>query len=290
MRKSILYFFLWALSKLPFWLLYLLSDFLYLLVYHVFGYRKKVVYKNLHNSFPEKSEAEIKAIANAFYRYFPDIIVEIIKMFSITEKEVLKRIELINPEEVYRHFNAGKAVVGVTAHYGNWELGIHRLSLMTQEPKLIIYKPLNNKDFDYIYNAVRTRFGATMVPMKQILRHIVKLRNHPHISMFVADQTPLYQETDYFMEFLNQDTLVYTGTERIAKMTNFPVVFCEIGRKPQRGHYFCKFTTLVENPQQYAEHEITEIHNKFTEEIIRKNPTYWLWTHNRWKRQRKNKI
>ncbi|NGM71947.1 lysophospholipid acyltransferase family protein [Sphingobacterium sp. SGL-16] len=288
MSKSILKFIFWSLSKLPFSALYLLSDALYLLIYYVFGYRKKVVLKNLRNSFPEKTELEIQQIAKKFYRYFPDLIVEAIKMADISEREVIKRIELHNPEEVYQHFDKGKAVIGVTAHYGNWELGIFRLSLMTENPRLVIYKPLNNKAFDEVYNGIRTRFGATMVPMKQILRHIVRLRNTPHISMFVADQTPVYQDSDYFMPFLNQEALVYTGTERIAKMTNSPVVYCHIGRKEKRGHYYCKFTTLVENPAEYAEHEITHIHNRFTEKMIRENPPYWLWTHNRWKRQRRN--
>lgn len=287
MTKNIIYSILWFLSKFPFWLLYLISDIIYVLIYYVLGYRKKIVYKNLYNSFPEKSPDEIKAIAKKFYRYLPDILVETIKMISISEKEVIKRIELINPDEVYRHFRAGKAVIGVTAHYGNWELGIHRLSLMTDYPRLIIYKPLNNKNFNSIFNNIRTRFGATMVPMKQILRHIVRLKNQPHISMFVADQTPLYQDSDFFMPFLNQEALVYTGTERISKLTENPVVFCEIGRKEKRGHYFCKFTTLIENPSLYPEHEITIIHNQFTEEIIKKEPAYWLWSHNRWKRQRR---
>lgn len=276
------------MSKFPFWALYLLSDFLYILIYYVLGYRKKVVFKNLKNSFPDKSESEIYAIAKAFYKYLPDILVETIKMVSIRKEEIIKRIELLNPEEVYRHFEEQKGVIGVTAHYGNWELGIYRLSLMTEQPRLVIYKPLNNKDFDGIFNRIRTRFGATMVPMKQILRHIVRLKNTAHISMFVADQTPVYQDSDYFMSFLNQEALVYTGTERIARLTNNPVVFCEIGRKKKRGYYFCKFTTLVEKPSEYAEHEITQIHNKFTEEIIKKNPPYWLWSHNRWKRKRKS--
>lgn len=289
MKKNILHFILQTMSRMPFWMLYAISDVLYILIYHVLGYRKKVVFKNLRNSFPEKTEAEIKEIAKKFYRYFPDIIVEVIKMFSIKPKEVEKRIELLNPEEVYRHFDAGKGVIGVTAHYGNWELGIHRLSLMTDFDRLVIYKPLNNNDINQIYNGVRTRFGATMVPMKQILRHIVRLKNTPHISMFVADQTPVYQDSDYYMTFLNQETLVYTGTERIAKMTGNPVVFCHIGRKQKRGYYFCKFTTLVEQPSEYGDHEITHIHNEFTEQIIREQPQYWLWSHNRWKRQRKNK-
>ncbi len=287
MRKSMLSASIWILSQLPFWALYTISDFLFLLIYYILGYRKTIVYTNLRRSFPEKTTKEIHQIAKKFYRYLPDIVVEAIKMRTISREQVIERIELLNEEEVNRHFEAGKSVIGVTAHYGNWELGIHRLSLMTEHPKLVIYKPLNNKDFDDIYNHIRTRFGATMVPMKQILRHIVKLKSQIHISMFVADQTPLYQDSDYFMDFLHQEALVYTGTERIAKLTGNPVVFCQIGRKKKRGYYFCKFTTLVEKPELCAEHEITQLHNKFTEQIIQEEPAFWLWSHNRWKRKKR---
>ncbi|GGH24443.1 acetyltransferase [Sphingobacterium alkalisoli] len=286
MNKKIISGLLFSFSLLPFWALYLLSDILYFVLYYVCKYRKSIVITNLKNSFPEKSEDEIKQIAKKFFHYFPDIIVEALKMRTITEKQIVARIELLNPEEVYKHFETGKSVIGVTAHYGNWELGIYRMSLMTAYPRLIIYKPLNNKDFDQVYNSLRTRFGATMVPMKQILRHLVRLKNQLNMSMFVADQTPLHQDSDYFMEFLNQDTLVYTGAERIAQLTESPVVYCHIGRKEKRGHYYCKFTTLVENPSTYQKHEITQIHNKFTEKMIREEPVYWLWTHRRWKRTR----
>ena len=289
MSKSILKYTFWTISKLPFGILYLISDALYILIFHVIGYRKKVVFKNLRNSFPEKSEVEIQQIAKKFYKKFPDLIVEAIKMASISEEEVKKRVELINPEEVDRHLNNGKGIICVTSHYSNWEWGIHRLSFMTDSPRLVIYKPLNNKDFDDVYNGIRTRFGATMVPMKQILRHIARLRNMPYFSVFVADQTPVYQDSDYYLAFLNQESLVYTGPERIAKITNNPIVFCEIIPKEKRGYYYSKFTTLVEDPSQHEPYEITHIHNKYTEELIRQKPEYWLWTHNRWKRQRKNK-
>ncbi len=287
MRKSsVLSFFIYLISLLPFWVLYACSDVLYVLLYHVVGYRKKVVRENLHNAFPEKTEKERKRIERKFYRFLPDLIVEAVKMRSISAKEVEKRIVIYGREELDRHFRAGKGVVGVTAHYANWELGIHRLSLLTENPVLIIYKPLHNKTVDALYNAIRGRFGALMVPMKQTLRKIVAFRQQPHISMFVADQTPTYRDSDYFIPFLNQETLVYTGAEKIARMTNFPVVFCHIDRV-RRGHYCCTFTTLVENPADVPGHGITDIHNKFTEDIIRQRPEWWLWSHRRWKRKPK---
>ncbi|WP_090604242.1 lysophospholipid acyltransferase family protein [Parapedobacter koreensis] len=287
MRKSsIVSFFVYLISLLPFWALYVLSDLLYLLLYHLIGYRKAVVYENLRNAFPEKTNEEHKQIARKFYRFLPDLIVEAIKMRSIAADEVEKRIVIHQLEEVERHFKAGKGVIGVTAHYANWELGIHRLSLLTKNPVLIIYKPLHNQTVNFIYNAIRSRFGATMVPMKQTLRQIIAHRQQPHISIFVADQTPMYRDSDYFIPFLNQDTLVYTGAEKIAKMTNFPVVFCHIDRI-KRGYYSCTFTTLVENPAEVPGHGITDIHNKFTEDIIRRKPEWWLWSHRRWKRKPK---
>ncbi|MCY4780483.1 lysophospholipid acyltransferase family protein [Sphingobacterium sp. UT-1RO-CII-1] len=287
MKQKLLSITLYIISLLPFWILYRFSDLAYLLLYYVIGYRKNVVYENLRNSFPEKSASEIKSIAKKFYRYFPDILIEAIKMKSMSAAQVKKRMELIDEDEIYRHLEKNKGVIGVTAHYGNWELGIHRLSLMTDAPVLIIYKPLNNKVVNNVFNELRSRFGALMIPMKQILRHVIRLKGKPHISMFVADQTPIYQDSDYFLNFLNQDTLVYTGTERIARLTKDPIVYCHIGRKQKRGHYFCKFTTLVEDPDVYEEHEITKLHNKFTEDIIRETPEYWLWSHKRWKRKRR---
>lgn len=279
---SILSFFIYLLSLLPFRVLYALSDLGYVLLYHIIGYRKAVVFKNLRNAFPEKSEDERRQIARRFYRFLPDLLVEAIKMRSISADQVEKRMMMYQTEELERHFRAGKGVIAVTAHYGNWELGIHRISLFTEHPALIIYKPLNNKSFDTVYNGIRSRFGAVMVPMKLTLRKIIAYRHQPHISVFVADQTPGRSDSHYFINFLNQKTPVYTGVEKIARATGFPVVFCHIDRV-KRGHYCCKFTTLVEEPATVPVHGITDIHNKFTEDIIRSKPELWLWSHRRWK-------
>lgn len=279
---SILSFFIYLLSLLPFRVLYALSDLGYVLLYHIIGYRKAVVFKNLRNAFPEKSEDERRQIARRFYRFLPDLLVEAIKMRSISADQVEKRMMMYQTEELERHFRAGKGVIAVTAHYGNWELGIHRISLFTEHPALIIYKPLNNKSFDTVYNGIRSRFGAIMVPMKLTLRKIIAYRHQPHISVFVADQTPGRSDSHYFINFLNQKTPVYTGVEKIARATGFPVVFCHIDRV-KRGHYCCKFTTLVEEPATVPVHGITDIHNKFTEDIIRRKPELWLWSHRRWK-------
>lgn len=285
MRKSsLLSFFVYLLSLLPFRVLYLLSDILFIFLYHVVGYRRTVVFENLKNAFPEKSDNERKIIAKKFFRFLPDLIVEAIKMQTMSAREMEKRFVLSKTEELDRHFKVGKSVVVVAAHYANWEWGIHRISKFIENPVLIIYKPLKNKSFDTVYNSIRSRFGAIMVPMKQTLRKIVQYRDRPIMSVFVADQTPRYGDSNYFTPFLNQETLVYTGPERIAKATDSVVVFCHIDRI-KRGYYQCTFTTLVENPKEIMAHGITDMHTKFTEEIIRQKPELWLWSHRRWKRK-----
>ncbi|GAA4788710.1 lysophospholipid acyltransferase family protein [Olivibacter ginsenosidimutans] len=280
--NRILSFLILLASLLPFWVLYAISDLMFLVLYYLIGYRKKVVYSNLDIAFPEKTIAEKKKIAKKFYVFLTDMLVETIKMRSISAKEVKKRIVLTNEDEVQRHFNQGSPVIGTTAHYGNWELGIHRLSLMTENPVLIIYKPLNNKGFEKIYNTIRSRFHAKMIPMRQTIRQILTHKNEPHISMFLSDQTPVRSEADCFIPFMGQPTLVFLGMEKIARSTGFPVVYCHIDRI-KRGYYSCTFSTLFEKPQLTEKLEITLTYHKILEQHINAKPELWLWSHRRWK-------
>ncbi len=284
MRKSVLpSLFIYLASLLPFWVLYRLSDALFVLLYYVFRYRRRVVYDNLLRVFPEKTDKERRRIAYKYYRFLPDIMVESIKMRTLSPAETRKRMHMLNPEEVTRHLKQGKSVIGVTAHYGNWELGIHGLCLMMDDPVLIIYKPLTDKNFQEVYNRIRGRFGAILVPMKQTLRKIAGMRHQPHISMFVADQTPGRKDAYTALDFLGTYTPVYNGVERIAKMTGFPVVYCEVDRV-KRGHYTCRFSTIVEDPAAVpATDEITTRYTRHMEKIIRNRPELWLWSHKRWK-------
>lgn len=275
---------IYLLSLLPFPVMYFISDILYVLLYRVIGYRVRVVRENLRNSFPEKSEEERKQIEKKFYRYLPDLIVEAIKMRSMSEQELRKRFIIRNPGLVHDYFEQGKPVVGVTAHYGNWELGIFGLKSVVKEPVLIIYKPLKNLKFDAVFNAIRSRFGAIMVPMKKTLRYIVRYKDVPHMSIFVSDQTPRYEESDYFTEFLNQPTLVFTGASRIAQRLDAPVIYCRINRI-RRGYYETTFTVLTDKPNDYTVHELTDLYNRYTENIIKNKPELWLWSHRRWKRK-----
>lgn len=276
-----------AIAILPFWLLYRLSDLLFILLYYGFGYRKKVVQTNLEKAFPEKSIQERKKISKAFYRYLADLMVEIVKLKRLTRQQVISRVHLENPEEVLQYLDKGKSIHILTAHYGNWEWGIPRLALLSEHPALIVYKPLSNPVFERIFNEIRTRYGGIMVPMKKTLRSIIQHKDQTHSSVFLSDQTPGRIETNYFIPFLNQETLVYKGIEKIARNTGFPVVFCHIDRA-KRGFYKVRFTTLASDPKSTPENQITLDHSRFLEEIIKQKPELWLWSHKRWKHQPKH--
>ena len=275
-------FFLNLISRLPFWLLYIFADLLFLVIFHVLRYRRKVTQSNLANAFPEKSLVERKSIERRYYRFLADMIVESLKMNSMTAEEVRLRCRMKNPEEVQRHYNEGRSVLLASGHYANWEWGNLALALGFQEKLLVIFKPLTDKSFGEYLNKMRSRFGAIMVPMKLTLRKIVELKNDKYMFGFASDQTPTRHESQYFTNFLNQPTAVFLGLEKIAKTTNHPVVFLHIDRVG-RGFYEYTFTTLVEDPSSTSEYEITKLHTNTLEQIIRRKPELWLWSHRRWK-------
>lgn len=276
------FFFLYLLSLLPFWLLYILAFPVYVLLYYVIGYRRKVVSENLANSFPEKTLDERKKIEKQYYHYLADLMVEGIKLISISAPEVEKRMKIINPGLLDEYFKQGRSIAGAVGHYGNWELGALSLSLQTDRPRNVIYKPLHDDVSDAFFKRLRSRFGATLIPMKSTLRKLTETRNNPGITVFVSDQTPIREEAHYFTPFLNQPTAVFLGIEKIAKLFNSVVLFCDI-RRVKRGYYQCTFVPLVENPKEAGGHTITEMHVQYLEKVIREEPAYWLWSHKRWK-------
>ena len=267
---------------LPFWILYLFSDILYLLLFHVVKYRRKVVKLNLKNSFPEKSVADRLDIEKRFYQHLSDLILESIKTLSISPKSMKKRFVFSNLNELTKYFEQGKSVIAVSGHYGNWEWGPLATAYELKEKVLVVYKPLSDKRFDNLINKMRSRFGAILVPMKHTLRKIIEYNTQPHVLVLVGDQTPPREESQYFINFLNQPTAIFLGVEKIAVRTNKPVIYFSIN-KVKRGYYKCLIKPLVEVPNQTKEFEITNIHTQVLEHIIQKNPEYWLWSHKRWK-------
>ncbi|MCJ8211143.1 lysophospholipid acyltransferase family protein [Mucilaginibacter sp. RS28] len=275
-------FFLYLLSLLPFWLLYLIADFIYLVLYYLIGYRRKVVQENLANSFPDKSAAERSRIEKEYYHYLSELIVETVKLFTISAREIERRMEIKNPELLKDYFKQGRSIIGAVGHYGNWELGALSLGLVTDKRRIIIYKPLHDDVSERLFLKMRSRFGATLVAMRHTLRKMTEFRRELSFSVFVSDQTPVRHEAHYFTPFLNQPTAVFLGIEKIAKLFDSVVIFCDI-RRVKRGKYQCTFVPLVEKPKETAEYEITELHVKYLENVIRQEPAYWLWSHKRWK-------
>jgi KDO2-lipid IV(A) lauroyltransferase len=275
-------FFLNSLSLLPLNLLYLLADFAYFLLFHVIKYRRKVVLENLHNSFPEKSVAEIQAIERKYYKHLSCLMVEVLKMASISKEQLNRRFKFKNLHLMNAYHEKGISTLICSAHYGNWEWGTLALGLHTRAAVYPIYKPVSNVAFGNWFTGIRSRFGNHLIPMRQTLRAITASKDWPTIFCFASDQTPLREESTYWVNFLNQPTAILLGLEKIAIRTNRPVFYMRV-RVLKRGYYEVECVPLCLNPAEYQQHEITNLHVKLLEEIIREEPAYWLWSHRRWK-------
>jgi len=278
-------FFLGILSLLPLPVLYLIADGVYILLYYVLGYRRKVVRMNLLNALPDKSLAAIVQIERRFYRYLSSLIFEILKMNNISRAEIEKRFVFNNKEQMEAYFKKGESVLICSAHYGNWEWGTLGIGLNFSAVHYPIYKPLSNRIYDHWFQKMRSRFGNHLVPMRQTLRVLQTSKNSPSIFSFGNDQAPSKDESHYWTKFLHQESSVQLGIEKIAKKTNRPVFYLRT-RVLKRGYYEVDCVPLCLNPAEAAPFEITELHTRFLENVIREQPEYWLWSHKRWKYKR----
>lgn len=272
------------LAILPFPLLYLFSDFVCFILRDIIGYRKEVVLTNLKNSFPEKSEREIKVIYKQFYSYLCDLILETIKTLTMSEQEAKQRAVFRYPEWFQKLYEQQKSVIIVMGHYGNWEWGGPGFSLSAPYQLLVIYRPLSNPYFEKMMTRMRTKFGTKISPVNQTLRDMVALRKDVTATAFIADQASS-QETAYWTTFLHQDTAVFTGPEKIAKKFNYPVVYMNI-KRVKRGYYEVIPELMFENPGNTADNEILESFMQRLEKEIKLDPAIWLWSHKRWKHKR----
>jgi KDO2-lipid IV(A) lauroyltransferase len=277
--------FIYAISYLPFPLLYSFSDLCYVLVYHVLGYRRRVVLTNLRNSFPEKSEAEVRTIAARFYRWFCDLTLETLKTLTITPGAVRRRVTFEGIGILREYAKQDRSIILVLGHFGNWELAGARYSQEKDIPPLyVIYHPLANPHFDRLITHARTRHGTRLYKMREASKDMLRDKDLLTATAFIADQTPA-PERAYWMTFLNQDTPVFLGTETLSRKLDQPVVYISITR-PKRGHYHMRAETLVPEPTKTRPGEITELHTRRLERDIRQHPELWLWTHRRWKHKR----
>ena len=285
MNNVILLFFR-ALSRLPLRVLYCISDFEYLVLYYVLRYRRGIVRSNLTTSFPEKSLKEIKQIEQKFYRWFCDYFFESLKLLTISREELERRFTITNSDEIEACFREGQNTAAILGHYCNWEwLSCVGIGLPETRRVGLVYKPLRNKAFDRLFYELRSCVGGVPVPKNDILRQLLTFKREGIMSLFgyISDQGPKWENIHLWLPFLGHETGVFTGAERIMRKMNDAVYYIEMSR-PRRGYYTCTYRLITKTPNEMEEFGITRRFFEMLEQTIRKQPEYYLWSHNRWKR------
>lgn len=285
---QIVYVLFYTLSLLPFRMLYGMADIGYVLLYYIIRYRRGVVRKNLVTAFPEKSIDDIKTIERKFYHWFCDYFLEAIKLLSISEEELRRRFTIINSEEVEQCFQEGQDVAAILGHYCNWEwLSCVGMNLPPERETGLIYHPLRNKTFDYLFRKLRSHErNSHVIPKKDILRYVVtkKREGVRNICGYISDQGPKWTNIHLWLPFLNHEyTPVFTGGERIMRKMNNAVFYVEMSR-PKRGYYTATYKLITREPNTLPADDITRRFFCLLEETIRQEPAFYLWSHNRWKR------
>ncbi len=279
------YGFIIPISHLPFRVLYVISDGLYFMIYRVIGYRKKVVLQNIARSFPDKTAAEHLQIVRNFYRHFCDLVVESLKVFTISQAEVNERMKVMNPDFMDRFYDQGKNVIVAGGHYNNWELFAVAIDAPLKHKAVAIYKPLTSMFFDKKMRESRSKYGLEMISTKKVEEEFKRENAELRTIIFGIDQSPKSAKRSYWSTFLNQDTAMLFGAEKYAKEYNLPVVYARIN-KISRGHYTTEFVEAIEDPTNTSYGEITKRMNDLLEKDILRQPEYWLWSHKRWKHKR----
>lgn len=287
---NIIYGIFYLVSKLPYRALYVISDIANLVLYHIVHYRRDIVRRNITSAFPEKSLEECISIERGFYKWFCDYFVETVKLMSVSRQELLSRIEFRGIDKIEECFDRGQTCAGILGHYGNWELLSATGLVIKKHPEAVIgliYHPLRSQLFDRLFINMRQSMGGVCVPKKDILRYLVSFRSQNLMNLFgyIADQAPRYRNIHLWLPFLNHDTPVFTGAERIMRKMNNAVFYIDVER-PERGKYIYTFKLMTDKPGEMPEFEITKKFFVMLEQTIRREPRFYLWSHNRWKRTR----
>ncbi|MGR3809289.1 lysophospholipid acyltransferase family protein [Jiulongibacter sp. NS-SX5] len=287
--KAIAYYlslpFIFGFSLLPFSIHYFLSDVLvFPVLFHLVGYRRKVVQKNLHNAFPEKTESELDSIEKEFYHYLSDLFVETVKFFTIRCRVLKERFKYINPEVTDDWFLDQRSFVLTLGHYGNYEWLAKTLDISFNHRGTGPYREMSNQYFDKLFLRARSRYGTMLYPTYKTMETLRKEHEEVYLVALANDQSAPADKA-YWTTFLNQDTSFFVGTEKIARAFNMPVLFAKIERV-KRGYYEVRFEVISENPVEEPEGAIMEKHAQLLEEQIKAKPAYWLWTHKRWKHEK----
>lgn len=281
--KYLKFFPFYILSLIPLPILFLISDFVYLVIYYGIKYRRDVVRTNLKNSFPDKSAIEIVQIEKKFYRHFCDITFESIKGLTISKKAIAKRVHIKNKELIDELYGQQKNIIMYTSHYGNWEWLIF-LQLFLPYQVQIFYQKLSNNYFNDLLLLIRSRYGSLMVQSSQGYKTMVKSQQEGTLTLtcIVGDQSPKKTSSQHWVKFLNQETAFFIGTDRIAEKLNQTVIFASF-HKPRRGQYEIEFIPLADNPDQSKGFGIIDEYAEVLENTITQRPELWLWSHKRWK-------
>jgi Kdo2-lipid IVA lauroyltransferase/acyltransferase len=276
----------WIITLLPLRVLYIFSDMLFLILYYFPSYRRKIVAANLRNSFPDKTKQELEVIEKKYYKHLADLFIETLKLTHMNRKQLKKRFVFTNPELINKLKADGKDIIGICGHYNNWEW-TSAVQLFIDYKTISIFRPMKNKLFEEFVNSLRRKYGTVMTPMSNIVREIITNRKNGvrTLSEFIADQIPAKGDINYWTQFLNQETAVYLGAEKIAAKYDMAVVFFNI-QKIRRGYYKTTAELLFEHSAGLPEYMITEAHVRRLEEIIKEKPEYWIWSHRRWKHKR----
>ena len=276
---------LYLISLLPFWILYGIADFLYLIMYRLIGYRKDIVLNNLANAFPEKTEKERRKIASRFYRNFIDNWIETIKLISLGKASMNKRIS--GNFEVFRQLHAtGKSVQVNLGHFFNWEIMTLHAGINQPYTFLTVYLPQTSQIMDRLIKYIRGRWGNPLIPASDIARAIIPWRKKQYLIALGGDQSPPVLENAFWLYFMNQPAGFVKGPEKFARGQNIPVVMMTT-TKPKRGHYHFDYFLLAEDPKALPEGELIRQYARHLEENIRLQPELYLWSHRRWKHKYK---
>lgn len=273
------------ISRLPFWILYLFSDFLFLVTFYVVRYRRKLVWNNLSSAFPQKSHTELQAIEREFYRNLCDYVVEMLKLLTISQEELGKRVVFRNPEVSAKYILQGQSILCLASHQFNWEWLLTAGSFKLPGQMDFVYQSVNNNFFDRFSLFSRTRFGAHAITRTQVAREIMKRRDIVRNIAIVGDQYPgLKQDKRYSISFLNQDTVFFYGSAQLARLTQYPVVYYAL-RKVRRGYYETTIIELAHPPYSKDDDAMLIHYVREVELVIQERPSEWLWSHNRWKQR-----
>lgn len=279
--KYLLLILLWIFSLLPIQILYLISKIIRFIVYDILCYREKVVIDNIQNTFIEKSQTEVIKLKNNFYDYFFELIVEIIKLLSISNDEINKRFTFSNINVIKQALKQNNSVIVVVGHYGNWEWALRSASNLIDTKIIGVYKRINNSIFEWLLLKIRSNTNVLPVEIKSLSRELVN-NNEKKIYAMVADQSPTLEQSNVRINFLNRDTLVYTGVEKISKKYNMPVFYLNI-KLTSKGYYESTFEEINTKNINGKKLEITKEFFSKLENQIKSEPRLWLWSHKRWK-------